>query len=226
MLYHSTWLIVKLDPIKFIFEKPSLSERIVRWQILLLEFDILYVSQKAIKESAIVDFLAKRANKEYEPMNFDFPDENLMAVLQIEKEESPKEDGWKMYFNRTSNALGRGVGAILISSEGNHCPFTAKLSFECTNNVAEYEACVMGFQAAIGKKIKKLTVYGDSALVICQLNGEWETRDSKLVPYQEFIKGLIEQFEEITFKHLPREENYLTDALATLATMFKVNANA
>ena len=48
----------------------------------------------------------------------------------------------------------------------------------------------------------------------------------KLVPYQEFIKRLIEQFEEITFKHLPREENYLADALATLATMFKVKANA
>ena len=46
------------------------------------------------------------------------------------------------------------------------------------------------------------------------------------MPYQEFIKGLIEQFEEITFKHLPLEENYLADALATLATMFKVNANA
>ena len=47
-----------------------------------------------------------------------------------------------------------------------------------------------------------------------------------MVPYQEFIKGLIEQFEEITFKHLPQEENYLADALATLATMFKVNVNA
>ena len=45
------------------------------------------------------------------------------------------------------------------------------------------------------------------------------------MPYQEFIKRLIEQFEEITFKHLPWEENYLADALATLATMFKVNAN-
>ena len=46
------------------------------------------------------------------------------------------------------------------------------------------------------------------------------------MPYQEFIKRLIEEFEEITFKHLPREENYLADALITLATMFKVNANA
>ena len=44
MLYHTTWLIAKLDPIKFIFEKPSLSGRIARWQVLLSEFDIMYVS--------------------------------------------------------------------------------------------------------------------------------------------------------------------------------------
>ena len=139
MLYHTTWLIAKLNPIKFIFEKPSLSGRIARWQVLLSEFDILYVSQKAIKGSAIGDFLAERANEEYEPMSFDFPDEDLMTVLQIEKEESLEEKGWKMYFDGASNALGRGVGAVLISPEGNHCPFTAKLSFDCTNNVAEYK---------------------------------------------------------------------------------------
>ena len=74
-----------------------------------------------------------------------------------------------MYFDGASNALGC---AVLISLEGNHCSFTEKLSFDCTNNVAEYEACVLGLQAAIEKKIKSLTVYGDSALVICQLNGE------------------------------------------------------
>ena len=47
-----------------------------------------------------------------------------------------------------------------------------------------------------------------------------------MVPYQEFIKKLIEEFEEITFRHLPRKENYLANAIATLAIMFKVNANA
>ena len=115
MLYHTTWLIAKLDPIKFIFEKPSLSGRIARWKVLLSEFDILYVSQKAIKGSAIADFLAERANEEYEPMSFEFSDEDLMEVLQIEKEESHEKDGWKMYFDGASNALGRGVGAVLIS---------------------------------------------------------------------------------------------------------------
>ena len=149
-----------------------------------------------------------------------------MAILQIKKKKYSEENGWKMYFDGASNALGWGVRVVLITPKGNQCPFIAKLSFECINNVAEYEACVLSLQAAIEKKIKSLNVYSDSALVICQLNDEWETKDSKLIPYQEFIKKLIEQFEEITFKHLPREENYLADALATLATMFKVNANA
>ena len=129
--------------------------------MLLSEFDILYVSQKAIKGSAITDFLAERANEEYEPMSFDFPDEDLMAVMEIEEEKSPEKDGWKMYFDGASNALGRGVGAVLISPKGNHCPFTAKLSFDCTNNVVEYETCVLGLQTAIEKKIKSLKVYGD-----------------------------------------------------------------
>ena len=35
MLCHTTWLITKLDPIKYIFEKPSLLGRIARWQVLL-----------------------------------------------------------------------------------------------------------------------------------------------------------------------------------------------
>ena len=100
-------------------------------------------------------------------MSFDFLDEDLMAILQIEEEKSLEEDGWKMYFDGASNALGRGVGAVLISPEGNHYPFTAKLSFDYTNNVAEYEACVLGLQAVIEKKTKSLKVYGDSALVIC-----------------------------------------------------------
>ena len=92
----------------------------------------------------IADFLAEKANEEYKPMSFDFPDEDLMTVLQIEEEESPKEDGWKMYFDGASNALGCDVGAMLISPEGNHCPFIAKLSFDCMNNVTEYKACVLG----------------------------------------------------------------------------------
>ena len=81
----------------------------------------------------------------------------------------------------------------------------------------------MGIKAAIESKVKILKVYGDSALVIHQLKGEWETRDHKLVPYQAYIRGMIESFDHISFHHIPREENQLADALATLSSMFHVD---
>ena len=82
-------------------------------------------------------------------MKFDFPDEDLIAILHIDKEEPMKVKNWKMYFDGASNTLRHGIGAILISPNEDHCPFTAKLNFDYTNNVAEYKACVMGLQAAI-----------------------------------------------------------------------------
>ena len=57
---------------------------------------------------------------------------------------------------------GHGIGAVLISPERQYVPMTARLCFNCTNNIAEYEACVMGIRAAIDFKVKSLKIYGDS----------------------------------------------------------------
>ncbi|KAK5776518.1 hypothetical protein PVK06_044477 [Gossypium arboreum] len=73
MLYHTTWLISKMDPLKYLMESTALNGRMARWQILLSEFDIVYVNQKAVKGSAIADFLASRALEDYEPLKFNFP---------------------------------------------------------------------------------------------------------------------------------------------------------
>jgi len=55
MLSHTTWLISKMDPIKYIFEKPALTGRLALWQMLLSEYDIVYVTQKAVKGSALAE---------------------------------------------------------------------------------------------------------------------------------------------------------------------------
>ena len=138
-------------------------------------------------------------------MKFEFLDEDLMAIFQVD-DESTKEDTWKMYFDGASNVLGHGIGAILISSERDYCPFTAKLNFDCTNNVAEYEACIMGLQATIDKKVKNLKVYGDSALVIYQLWGDWLTRDSRMILYHKLVMKMVDHFEMINFEYLSREK--------------------
>ncbi|KAG8501253.1 hypothetical protein CXB51_003409 [Gossypium anomalum] len=111
----------------------------------------------------------------------------------------------------------------MVSPNGDYYPFTCKLDFDCTNNMAEYEACIMGLRAAMKCGIKTLEVYGDSALVIYQLRGEWETRDPKLINYRKVVLGLLEEFDDITFSYIPRDENQMVDALATFASMIGVN---
>ncbi|KAI5443102.1 hypothetical protein KIW84_011946 [Lathyrus oleraceus] len=71
-----------MDPIKYIFEKPALTGRISRWQMLLSEYDIEYRSQKAIKDY----------------------DEPLL-------EEGPKPDScWGMVFDGAVNQYANGIG--------------------------------------------------------------------------------------------------------------------
>ena len=155
-------------------------------------------------------------------MHSEFPDEDIMALFEEEAEDEDR-DKWVVWFDGASNALGHGIGAMLVSSDKQYIPFTAKLCFDCTNNIAEYEACALGIQVAIDFGVRFLKVYEDLALVIHQLKVEWETRDHKLVPYQAYIKGLMELFDDISIHHIPRDENQMTDALATLLSMFKVS---
>ena len=59
MLNYTTWLVSKMDPVKYIFERLALTGRIAQWQVLLSEFDIVYLTQKAIKGSVMADYLAQ-----------------------------------------------------------------------------------------------------------------------------------------------------------------------
>jgi len=60
-------------------------------------------------------------------------------------------------------------------------------------------------------------------LIICQVKGEWKTKEEKLRPYQEYLSKLAGEFEEIEFTYLGREGNQFADALATLASMAKID---
>jgi hypothetical protein len=42
-------------------------------------------------------------------------------------------------------------------------------------------------------------------LIICQVKGEWQTKEERLRPYQEYMSKLAREFEEIKFTHLGRE---------------------
>ena len=73
--------------------------------------------------------------------------------------------------------------------------------------MVEYEARIFDLKAAINLGIKSLDVFGDSALFISQIKGEWDTKHPTLIPYTEHVLTLLPHFENITFEHFPREEN-------------------
>ena len=110
MLSYTTWLVSKMDLVKYIFKKPALTGRIARWQVLLLEFDIVYVTQKAVKGSTLADYLPQQPISDYQPMHLEFPDEDIMALFEEESEDEDKEK-WIIWFDGASNALGHGIGA-------------------------------------------------------------------------------------------------------------------
>ena len=53
---------------------------------------------------------------------------------------------WTLYFHGSKNKEGEGVGCLLIDSHGNRMMISCHMEFECTNNVAEYEALMQGLK--------------------------------------------------------------------------------
>lgn len=209
-LHYQVLLVTKCDPIKYLLNQPALVGKLGKRQILISKFDIQYLSQKLVKGRVITDVLAENPGQNEDT---DRSEDRIMSV---------DEYTWTMYFDGAVNLSGLGTEAVLISPGGQHYPVAAKLVFPCTNNIAEYEAYILGLQAAIEMRITRLKVFGDSALIILQTVGQWKTRDVKLLPYHKYLDELVEEFEDISFDYLSKTRNQFTDALATLSSMLQV----
>ncbi|ESW15957.1 hypothetical protein PHAVU_007G117300 [Phaseolus vulgaris] len=84
-------------------------------------------------------------------MRPEFPNEDILALFN-ETRSDINENKWTLVFNGASNTLGHGIWVVLISPKNQYIPMITRLCFDCTNNIVEYEACVMGIRAAIESK--------------------------------------------------------------------------
>jgi hypothetical protein len=89
--------------------------------------------------------------------------------------------------------------------------------------VAEYEALVLGLRAAKDMGIKKLSVFGDSELIVHQTKNIFQTKHSRLRSYRNEVWDLVENFfSEYDISFIPREENFVVDSLAISASNFRI----
>ncbi|XP_070010679.1 uncharacterized protein [Nicotiana sylvestris] len=126
-----------------------------------------------------------------------------------------------MFFDGVVNFKGVGIGAVLVSKIGQHYHVSVKLKFPCTNNMVEYEACIMGLNLAIDMNIQELLVINDLDLFVHQVQGEWATKNTKILPHLYHVQELMKRFTKIEFKHVPRIQNEFADALATLSSIIQ-----
>ncbi|XP_073121756.1 uncharacterized protein [Henckelia pumila] len=184
---------------------------------LIFQFEIIYVPQKAVKGQALADFLADHPIPAYWELSNEFPDEDVLVI-----EVKPP---WKMYFDGASNKEGAGAGVIFVTSDGEVLPYSFTLTQNFSNNVAEYQALILGLEMAVDIKQLHLQVYGDSALVINQLLGSYEVRKPELLPYHNYARKLMGWLGDVEIEHVPRKENKQADALANLASTISMPNN-
>jgi hypothetical protein len=86
------------------------------------------------------------------------------------------------------------------------------------NNEAEYEALLYGLRLAISLGIKRLLVYGDSLLVVQQVNKEWDCNKETMDAYVQEVRKLESNFSGLEVHHVLREHNVGADILSKLGS--------
>ncbi|GKV13510.1 hypothetical protein SLEP1_g24510 [Rubroshorea leprosula] len=66
---------------------------------------------------------------------------------------NPEPNDWTLYVDGASNSKGSGACALLIGPDGYQSEHALKFNFDATNNMAEYEALLLGLQLVLELKI-------------------------------------------------------------------------
>lgn len=84
---------------------------------------------------------------------------------------------------------------------------------------------IIGLRLVIQWNIPHLQVFGDSQLVICQVNDDYENKDDKLMPYKQMEDFLKSKFVAISFCQISRIHNRQANAMATITSMINKPQN-
>jgi ribonuclease HI len=161
--------------------------------------NINFKPRTAIKSQALVDFMA-----EWQENQLPTPTE--------------RREHWVMYFDGLLKLEGAGAGVLLISPKGEQLKYVLQIFWKVSNNEAEYEALLHGLCLAISLGIKRLLVYGESAVVINQVNKSWDRNKENMDAYCLELRKLENKFYGLKFHHVVRDNNVAADVLSKLGS--------
>ncbi|XP_050221468.1 uncharacterized protein LOC126671723 [Mercurialis annua] len=207
MLPVVVYVLSQTDIIKYILTKPYLRNRIGKWAIVMSEFTLVYVPQRAVKGQVLADFLADHPGITLR--------EETISCCDIAI--------WEMWFDGSRTSQGAGARVHIVSSLGASYQLSFKLQFEYTNNQAEHEALIFGLEILAELRAKAINVRGDSLLVIKQVIGEFKCESELLVRYCNKAKHLIQGFQDTKLEYTERADNGIANDLAQHGSGYKMN---
>ena len=130
-----------------------------------------------MKGQVLVDFVA-----EFSPKN------NTEMVCHVENR------SWRVFVDGASSAMGAGARIVIITPEGIRLEHSFRLGFKASNNEAEYEALIVELKTFLDLGARDVEVYSDLRLVVNQVQGSFEARDSWLKEYLKVAKQIMAKF--------------------------------
>jgi ribonuclease HI len=187
------------QPLKDIMRNREATWRVRKWVVELNEFTIDYVHRSSIQSQALADFIV-----DWTPGAWD--------------EETIKDaEAWTIFCNGSWGNFGAGAATVLVAPSKVRTCYAIKLDFNCTNNIAEYEALLLGLRKLKAMGIRRAILKNDSQVISGHVDKSCKARDPKLEKYLDAVRRLKASFEGFSVKNIPRGENEHVDLLAKSA---------
>jgi ribonuclease HI len=191
--------VVSSFPLGEIIRNPDAADRIAKWSVELMGETLAYAPHKAIKSQILVDFVAEWTDTQLPPPQI-------------------QDECWTLYFDGSVMKTVAGAGLLFVSPLGEYMRYAVRLHFPASNNMAEYEALLCGLRISIETGIKRLSVRGDSQLVIDQVMKNASCHDDKMEAHRKAVRALEDKFYGIELNHVPHRYNEEADKLAKIAS--------
>jgi ribonuclease HI len=188
-------IVCQYDIIKGMLQKPILSGRLGKWAYALVEYDLEYAPLKAMKGQVVADFIVDHS----------VGMEEIGCVVAT--------GPWVMFFDGSVCSQVQGIGCFIKSPNGMEHELSIRLEFECTNKQPEYEALLSGLEVLIDLEVKKVESFGDSKLVVQQINGESQCLDGMLNEYRERCLEMLGALDKFSVEYVAREDNVRANIL-------------
>jgi ribonuclease HI len=103
-------------------------------------------------------------------------------------EEAIKDaEAWTVFCDGSWRTFGAGVTAILVAPSKVRTCYAERLDFSCTNNIAEYEALLLGLRKLKAMGIRRAVLKTDSQVISSHVDKSSKPRDPKLEKYLDTI---------------------------------------